>query len=275
MAADIKLDEHKAVVEAFSLEIKGADLLIDLAERRGGAGGAQRRALVHGPGDVLTVNWARDYSGGVQVHGKVSAPDGLSVPIKGLGLEMANVGDELYKLRSEMMALREQLEDLQIRSTITAEARHYTQGGWSSCDRCAHLTFAPNQARGVCPADKRQHGVDKGARYTLFVNKSRYAAQAGWGWCHKCQGMTHGTEPLSGHCPAGGTHDRSRSPSYLLWAPEVVQSGADAKDFKSQEGWRKCSRCQGLFLGAMTSVCPAPGGGAHNGAGSWNYHLQW
>ncbi|HYI01414.1 hypothetical protein [Hyalangium sp.] len=263
MASDIKLDETMVTIEAFSLKVQGADLLLDLPERRGGAGGEQRRALVHGPGDVLTVNWSRDYTGGVQINGKVSMPEGLSVPVRSLtpiltGTETVNLGDELFRLRSELAQLREQLEDLQIRATITAEAKHYTQAGWRGCERCSNLTFAANQSRGVCPTDKKPHGVDKGARFILFVDQSRYATQAGWGWCHKCQGLAYGTQPLSGHCPAGGSHDRARSPSYLLWAAEAPQGSADAKDFRAQEGWRRCNRCQGLVHGGTPASALLP-----------------
>ena len=280
MASDIKLDETMVTVEAFSLKVRGADFLIDLPERRGGAAGDLRRALVHSPGDALTVNWARDYTGGVQINGKVSMPDGLSIPVKLLepvlaATETVNVGEELFRLRSELAQLREHVEDLRIRSSITSEAQHYTQAGWRGCDRCAHLSFAPNQLRGICPSDQKPHGVAKGLGYILFVERSRYASQAGWAWCHKCQGLTHGTDSLSGHCAVGGAHDRSRSPNYLLWAAEAPQGSSAPKDFRAQEGWRRCSRCLGLFLGQTPGICPAPGGGAHNGTGSWNYHLQW
>jgi hypothetical protein len=278
MPSDIKLDERVVTVESFSLKLEGCDFLIDAPERRGGASG-QRRALVHGPGDALVVNWDRDYTGGVQIAGKVVVPHGLSLPVRlvtsGTATEMVNLGDELFAMRTALVQLHEQVEELRLRSTITSEARHYTHPGWRGCDRCSNLTFAPNQRRGVCPTDKKPHGVDKGSPYTLFVERSRYAAQAGWGWCHKCQGLSHGTTPLSGHCPMGGTHDRSRSPGFLLWAAEAPQAGVDAKDFRAQDGWRRCSRCHGLFSGGTPGVCPAPGGGVHNATGSWNYHLQW
>jgi CubicO group peptidase (beta-lactamase class C family) len=43
---------------------------------------------------------------------------------------------------------------------------------------------------------------------------------------------------------------------------------------KTQEGWRWCVRCEGMFFAAAgKSVCPA--GGTHDGAGSGHYHVMF
>lgn len=71
MAADVRLDDYAdgwVTVEANVLRVTGADLMIDSQGRRDGAGGSYRRALVHGPGDTLIVNWANDYTGGVVLN---------------------------------------------------------------------------------------------------------------------------------------------------------------------------------------------------------------
>lgn len=71
MAADVRLDDHTegwVTVDANVLRVTGADLMIDSQARRDGAGGSHRRALVHGPGDTLVVNWANDYTGGVVLN---------------------------------------------------------------------------------------------------------------------------------------------------------------------------------------------------------------
>lgn len=88
MSTDIKLDQGGGtwiVAEAAALKTTAADLMIDSAPRRGGAGGPFRRALVHGPGDVLVVDFAGDYTGGTAVHG----------PLTTSGLLTASTGADL------------------------------------------------------------------------------------------------------------------------------------------------------------------------------------
>ncbi|MCA9719540.1 MAG: hypothetical protein H6713_29505 [Myxococcales bacterium] len=227
--------------------------------------GARRRALAHVAGDRLALNGNGDYSGGVV------APRDLSVPIRVFqgGVqpfknELTPVGEELSRLRSAIDALAEQLATAQLSASIRAEAPHYTQEGWRYCSKCAGLSFAPNRARGVCPADKQPHAVESGA-CVLFAHRSQYAGQPGWAWCHKCQVLCHGTAALSGSCPAGGAHDRSRSPAFFLWSAGLSQANKKARDFPVQEGWRWCGRCYGLVLGTPSpGRCPHPDGGAHS-----------
>lgn len=76
MATDIKLRDYEVSVEAFRLKLEGPDLLLDSAERRGGAGGPLRRALVHGTGDRLLVNFNKDYSGGTHIVGTLTVAEG-------------------------------------------------------------------------------------------------------------------------------------------------------------------------------------------------------
>ena len=71
---DVRLDtggnQDWVTVQAAKLEVKGSDLMLDSSARR--ADGDQqgfRRALVHDPGDGLTINWDNDYPGGVTLHG--------------------------------------------------------------------------------------------------------------------------------------------------------------------------------------------------------------
>lgn len=67
---DIKLDQEGGqwvVVDAAVLKVAGADLLLDSPERRGNRPGL-RRALVHDHNDGLTVNFNRDYTGGVTIE---------------------------------------------------------------------------------------------------------------------------------------------------------------------------------------------------------------
>lgn len=68
--SDIRLDDARnwVTVDAGALHVAGSDVLLDSAARRGGQGGRHRRALVHDTDDALTLNYARDYTGGVRIN---------------------------------------------------------------------------------------------------------------------------------------------------------------------------------------------------------------
>jgi len=85
MASDIKLENESVVIEGLFIQAKGTDFMLDNEARRNSyqspgkgptvkppAGSVElRRALVHGLGDQLVVNYARDYRAGVLIQGKV------------------------------------------------------------------------------------------------------------------------------------------------------------------------------------------------------------
>jgi hypothetical protein len=62
-----------------NIKMTGADFLLDNSGRRGGAGGAYRRALVHEVGDVLTINYNGDYTGGTRIDGNLNVGGNLNV----------------------------------------------------------------------------------------------------------------------------------------------------------------------------------------------------
>jgi hypothetical protein len=77
MVADIKLEDNVVSVEDTDpakpialLKIKARDLELDASDRRKNQT-EHRRALVHGPGDTLVINWGPDYPGGVTIDGEV------------------------------------------------------------------------------------------------------------------------------------------------------------------------------------------------------------
>ena len=75
MSTDIKLDQAGGswiVAEAAAVKTTAADFMVDSPHRRSGAGGPFRRALVHGEGDVLVLNFAGDYTGGITAEGPVT-----------------------------------------------------------------------------------------------------------------------------------------------------------------------------------------------------------
>ncbi len=282
MSSDIVLEDTAVIIDSDRLQVRGADIVLDHAASRGGSLTGSRRAMTHGPGDVLQLNASGDYKGGVQVEGKlvvdvpVFRPAGTGGPDSEARyeLEATELGALLRKMQDQIEALREQAEHLQIRATIRAEAPHHTQAGWRWCDQCSLLHFEPNRLRGVCPSSKGPHGSSKSAPYLLFAIRSRYGGQDGWGWCRKCQGLCYGATPLAGRCAAGGEHDRSESPHYLVWAVEDDHKGHHNKDFSSQGDWRRCHQCLSLFHGEFGGVCPAVQSGPHQAGASWNYHLE-
>ncbi len=66
------------IIKPFAVKLLGADLRIDCKKRRK-TKTPYRRAVVHNQQDGLTVNWAKDYPGGVTINGKVNCPDSLKV----------------------------------------------------------------------------------------------------------------------------------------------------------------------------------------------------
>ena len=68
MSSDIRLDNDTVVIECPYIKVEGTDLKLDSAARRGGHSGGERRALVHDQRDGLTVNYDRDYPGGVTIR---------------------------------------------------------------------------------------------------------------------------------------------------------------------------------------------------------------
>jgi hypothetical protein len=88
MDSDIKLNDRNVVVEGDALEVHGTDLILDSAGRRGMVAwkpgpdknpARPRRAVVHDGNDGLTLNYAKDYPGGVTVEGDAHVTGGLAV----------------------------------------------------------------------------------------------------------------------------------------------------------------------------------------------------
>lgn len=81
--ADITLENDRVVVDAPFLLLKGnrkevgSDFEIDNSGRRTEHENPRRRALVHDFDDRLTLNWGKDYPGGVRILGDVGVPGHL------------------------------------------------------------------------------------------------------------------------------------------------------------------------------------------------------
>jgi hypothetical protein len=68
--SDIMFDGDRVVIEGHWIKVQGWDIMLDSADRRILDTG-ERRAIVHGPGDKLIINYNDDYPNGVQINGKL------------------------------------------------------------------------------------------------------------------------------------------------------------------------------------------------------------
>lgn len=117
MATDIKLDQQGGnwvVIEGAVLKCAGSDLMLDSAQRRSPGSGPLRRALVHDASDGLTLNFARDYPGGVTVEGGLAVTRDLAVTGE------VTVGGVRVARDSQLQALQERIDEQQ--ETIRALA---------------------------------------------------------------------------------------------------------------------------------------------------------
>jgi len=69
---------NEIIVKPFALKMLGADFKMDHKPRRKN-NSPHRRALVHDFKDGLTINYAKDYPGGVTLSGPIKCTDSLKV----------------------------------------------------------------------------------------------------------------------------------------------------------------------------------------------------
>lgn len=108
MATDIKLDQQGGnwvLIEASAVKCTGSDFMLDSSVRRGGAGAPYRRALVHDAGDALTINYARDYSGGVNVIGDLAVTGDVRVAGQAMGALMQAMSSRITELEQTIASL--------------------------------------------------------------------------------------------------------------------------------------------------------------------------
>lgn len=116
MATDIKLDQQGGnwvLIEGAVVKTTAADLMVDSVARRGGAGGPHRRALVHAPGDVLAINFAGDYTGGVTLAGDLVVSGDVRVRGgAGLGAGAAALSTDVGALNARVQQLEQTVSAL-------------------------------------------------------------------------------------------------------------------------------------------------------------------
>lgn len=148
--SDVKLVHGQVKVEAW-------DLCVDSKDRRKN-NTPHRRALVHDFDDGLTINWGRDYPGGVTIQGSVTITDTLLVDIPdpippGIFFLKNNVGVAIAVLQQKVSELEKQLASI--------------QDNWRWCNKCQGMFFAGNPTKGVCPAGG-EHSLEGSGNYRLL-----------------------------------------------------------------------------------------------------------
>ena len=157
------------------------------------------------------------------------------------------------------------------RYTMTANGIGH-QAGWRWCRRCSSMFFGALASVDRCPVGGA-HDPTGSFDYTVLsdADRSRPFGQSGWRRCQRCGCMYF--DRLSGPagvCPTGvGGHT-----AYPFEEnPQRYELLHDLSPSLGQNGWRWCSRCEGLHqpVAGTPGVCPA--GGEHNAAGSADYRL--
>jgi len=91
------------------------------------------------------------------------------------------------------------------------------------------------------------------------------AEHKGWRCCQKCTGLFFAGDPPSdrGHCPVGDQHRQFGQTAYIMQYDPGGLEYSDAEGMAGiQIGWRRCQKCEGLFLAGWAEpiaagVCPA------------------
>ena len=138
------------------------------------------------------------------------------------------------------------------------------QSGWRWCKNCAALWFKAAGSR--CPATGGAHSSSGSGNYRLHHTADDW--QRDWRHCAKCAGLFFGQNVSSSKCAgnAGGPHIVYNDPSY----DNNYILSLNSPDAPGQDGWRWCSKCEGLWMGLNAgSACPA--GGSHSKVGSGIY----
>ena len=118
VAGSIKGDAVASTAQSFAvnaqagLTVRGWDLRLDSLERRGNNDvtevlghkirqkGTHRRAMVHGHGDKLVLNWGQDYKGGVEINGHVTVG----------GVDVAALAATVQALQAKVAELEAKLD---------------------------------------------------------------------------------------------------------------------------------------------------------------------
>ena len=90
------------------VSVKGSDLMLDSRSRRSNST-AFRRALVHGWNDTLTLNYNRDYPGGVLIEGPVRMPGGAVIGGQDVAVALTSLSTQVAALTTRVAELEARL----------------------------------------------------------------------------------------------------------------------------------------------------------------------
>lgn len=112
---------------------------------------------------------------------------------------------------------------------------------------------------------------DSTGRPALAIFPKRTTVQSNWFYCTQCHGLFILQVGFSGVCPKDG----SLGAHTPISSPIQRYNLAYDSDIGGQSGWRKCLKCNGLFLYAngAAGVCPAALNHGSHFAGSAVYNL--
>jgi len=85
------------------------------------------------------------------------------------------------------------------------------------------------------------------------------AEHKGWRCCQKCTGLFFAGDPPSdrGHCPVGDQHRQFGQTAYIMQYDPGGLEYSDAEGMAGiQIGWRRCQKCEGLFLAGWLNRSP-------------------
>jgi hypothetical protein len=141
------------------------------------------------------------------------------------------------------------------------------QQDWRFCNKCDGLFYDGYPEKGSCSAGGGH--VAQGFNFELpFNTQPKSDTQDNWRYCGKCHGMFYAGFPNnSGKCPAGGGHSApDKSYNFVLHHDTSTNLG-------SQNNWRGCNKCSGMFYDGYPTKGRCPAGGTHVAQG-YNFVLS-
>lgn len=277
--SDLLLNDSDVVVQAHTLRIQGVDLVLDGGpERKKVTNQDPRRALVHDFKDKLTINYGKDYSGGVQILGYVHAPDAVEASL--LVANEARADKLIIGTKTVSQWVADPTGPRPTPVDVGAELdvlkrllRSLYQPNWWVCKNCKVVfsdhtrtktacTKYPPPGGGGCDKNWPVAGTPS-RQYKLHHTFSPDGGQSGWMCCFKCRSLFHGRGATGGVCVVDkGPHDGRGSYDFILHTNQANNS------FAGQEGFRACAKCLMLYWPNATvdDDKPCPAGGKHEHA---------
>jgi hypothetical protein len=147
------------------------------------------------------------------------------------------------------------------------------QPDWQMCLKCSALFYNGNSFKGRCSLDGGTHNTfGYGYNFSLPFEPTGIHGQPQWRFCVQCGSLFfEGDGTNTGVCPGGGTHlARPRNLRYVIPYTPDSQGGQQVPrtpgSQDSQQYWRYCDSCHGLFFDGYPSkgICVGSrGGGIH------------